>query len=94
MTDFETRCFIISEVWQTQRNNIQWKDFFDYNDIGLPLGFILDEKIVEPSEISIRYIDETFELLVETLGLSDDTGFDNFQEMLDEAKDVEVDDEE
>lgn len=93
MTDFETRCSILSQVWQTQRNNTQWQDFFDYNDVGLPLAFVLDEKIVTASDISIRYIDETFELLVETLGLSDDTGFSDFQEMLDESKDIEVEDE-
>lgn len=90
MTDFETRCFILAELWTDHRNNNKFSDFFDYNDIALPLAFMIDQKIVEANEVGIRYIDETWELLCEALSI-EDTGFDDLSQMLSIAEDDDAD---
>ena len=84
-TSIENKISILSELWQQYKNEPAWLDFFDYNDIGLPMAFMLEEKIVKETEVGIRYIDETFELLVRTLEFDEDLEWDNLQAMFDDS---------
>lgn len=91
MTEFENRVAILAELWTSYRNIKEWQDFFDYNDIALPLAFMIDQKIVEANEVGIRYIDETWELLCETLTLDSKESYDDLEEMIEESKNWEED---
>lgn len=57
-------------------------DFIEYNDIGLPLAYMIDSKIVEPTEIAENFVSETFDLFLKALEI-EDTGFDNLDDILD-----------
>ena len=67
-------------------------DFFEYNDLGLPLAFMIEQKIVESTPIAQVYIEETFELLVESLGLDSDEVYESIEEMFDIQAENEADD--
>lgn len=86
MTEFENKVAILSELWQEYKGDSSWSDFFDYNDIGLPMAFMLDEKLVKETEVGIRYINETFELLVQTLEFDEDLEWDSLQQMIDDSE--------
>ena len=81
MTTFENKCIILADVWLNYRNDEQFEDFAEYNDLGLPLAYAITEGIVKTTEIAQGFIDETFDLLLAGLSI-DDTGFDNLDEML------------
>lgn len=89
MTDLNTRCEILSNLWLRHKHTKDFADFFEYNDIGLPLAFALSEKIVEVSPIAETYINETFELFCEALGLDSDEEFSDLDEMLELQLDEE-----
>ena len=57
-------------------------DFFEYNDIGIPLAFAYAEGIVNYTLTLDRYVTETFDLLLEALNI-EDAGFDNLQDLWD-----------
>ena len=80
-TTFSNKCYILGELWLSYRDDEQFKDFIDYNDIGLPLAYMLDSKIVEPNEIAEQFINETFDLFLNALEI-EDTGFDNLDDVL------------
>lgn len=80
-TTFSNKCYILGELWLSYRDDEQFKDFIDYNDIGLPLAYMLDSKIVEPTEIAEQFINETFDLFLNALEI-EDTGFDNLDDVL------------
>ena len=80
-TTFSNQCYILGELWLSYRDDEQFKDFIDYNDIGLPLAYMLDSKIVEPTEIAEQFINETFDLFLNALEI-EDTGFDNLDDVL------------
>lgn len=80
-TTFSNKCYILGELWLSYRDDEQFKDFIDYNDIGLPLAYMLDSKIVEPTEIAEQFINETFDLFLNALEI-EDTGFDNLDDIL------------
>lgn len=75
MIEFSKKCEILAELWNDYKSDLKFKDFFDYNDLGLPIAFAIDQKIVERTPIAETYVNETFDLLCEALG-----GIDNEEE--------------
>lgn len=67
------------------RSDTEFQDFIEYNDLGLPLAYAVSSDLVEILPIAESYIDETFELLITSLGLTD-TGFESLNEILDSAE--------
>lgn len=80
-TPFDIKCGILSELWMDYRSDDQFKDFIDYNDLGLPLGFAVSEKLVVPNEPAIAMINETFVILLATLEI-EDAGFESLDDLL------------
>lgn len=81
-TSFENRCMILSELWMEYRDQVEFTDFVEYNDLGLPLSFLLDEGIVLPTDRSTMMINETFDLFLATLGRETDEGYESLDDML------------
>ena len=72
MTTFEMKVAILAELWTDYKDEEGMDDFFEYNDLGLPLAFMLERKIVESTPVAQVYIEEAFELFCEVLGLDSD----------------------
>jgi hypothetical protein len=58
-----------------------FEDFIDFNDVGLPIAHAIFEGIVESTPLAEEHIRESFELLLEMFGITEDTGFKNFKEI-------------
>ena len=80
-TTFDNKCGILSELWMSYRFDSQFEDFVQYNDIGLPLAFLIDEELVKPRPTAKAMVEETFELLLTALKI-EDAGFDSLDELL------------
>ncbi len=80
-TTFENKCDILSDLWMNYRFEKQFEDFVEYNDLGLPLGFMISEDLVSPKALAKSMIDETFALLLASLGI-EDTGFESLDDLL------------
>lgn len=84
-TTFENKCYILQELWMEYRDDENFMDFIEFNDIGLPLAFMIDSKIiVELTPQARSYIDSTFAYLLEILEI-EDTGYEEFDDMLDKS---------
>lgn len=81
-TTFENKCAILAELWMDYRDDPQFQDFIQYNDLGLPLGYAVYTTMVEPKDIAIRMINESFDVLLAGLGIDSDTGFDTLEDIL------------
>jgi hypothetical protein len=80
-TTFEDKCFILAELWMTRRNDPQFEDYIQYNDLGLPLAYAIAEQIVESAPLAIGFIEEAFNLLLSALEL-EDMGYTTLDELL------------
>ena len=80
-TLFENKISILAELWINYRNDQNFEDFIAYNDLGLPLAYLLNEDVVAPTPRALMFVSETFDLLLAGLELKD-TGFTNLGEML------------
>ena len=84
-TDFSNKITILAELWMNYRDDDHLDDFIEYNDLGLPMAYLLMNEIVLPSEQSELYINETFDLLLAALSVKD-KGFESLDELLGNAE--------
>lgn len=73
MIDYKTKCSILADLWDNYRHQEDLLDFVQYNDIGLPLAYMLREGLVqEITQMGIVYVNETFDLLLAALELKEE----------------------
>jgi hypothetical protein len=82
-TTFENKALILGQLWINYKGEDEWVDFFEYNDLGLPLAFAFAEGIVNHTPTLEQYINETWALFVEGLDM-EDTGFEDLGDLLED----------
>jgi hypothetical protein len=81
-TSFEKKCEILSDLFRDYRDDEDFKDFFEYNDVGVPLAYGLVAKLIEKlTPEGVRTIEDSFRLLLSGLE-TEDTGFDSLSDLL------------
>ena len=66
---------ILAELWMNYREDENFENFISYNDLGLPLAYLMHYNIVKGTEQSDIWVKETFNLLLASLEV-EDTGFE------------------
>jgi hypothetical protein len=82
---FFRKCEILGELWLNYRNDEQFQDFIEYNDLGLPLAYAFANEIAKETELAERYLNESYDLLAESLGVSGTEPFDSLEDMLEQS---------
>ena len=86
MTDFTKVCEILGVLYANYKEDEEFKDFIDFNDLGLPLAYFASEKLCEVSDDGARYIMETWILFLKGLGLEDTGVWDNLEDVFESAE--------
>ena len=81
MTDIENQINILSSFYLNYKDDKSVREFMEFNDIGLPLAFLTAEGLCQPTELALIYLQETFTMLLATLGV-EDTGFSSLENLL------------
>lgn len=85
MTDIKIQCNILGDFYINYKDDSHLKDFMDFNDVGLPLAYLSSEGLCELTQTAHAYIQETFDMLLITLGLKD-IGYDSLEHLLSTAE--------
>lgn len=83
-TDFQGKVTILAELHANYRDVKDFQDFFEFNDIGLPLAYFVSEKLATANDEGARFIEETFDIFLDSLGI-EDTGFEYLNEVFTKA---------
>jgi hypothetical protein len=83
VTSFESICSILGELWVDYKSDKYFKDFIEYNDIGLPIAFLVDNELVDPSELAKQYVYETWDIFLAALEVKEDLGWESLEEVFD-----------
>ena len=86
MTDFTKVCEILGVLYANYKEDEEFKDFIDFNDLGLPLAYFASERLCEVSDDGARYIMETWILFLKGLGLEDTGVWDNLEDVFESAE--------
>jgi len=85
VTDFRNICEILGKLYSVYKDDEEFKDFIEFNDLGLPLAYFVAENLCEVSDDGSRYITETWTLFLAGLNL-EDTGFSDLDEVFESAE--------
>ena len=79
-TPFSSRCDILGQFWIENKNDLEWEDFFDYNDLGLPLAYAISTNMVKATDIVETFVDETWETFLYLMSVKDE-GFESLEDV-------------
>lgn len=80
MTEFDSKCEILGHFWSSYRDEQDFQDFIEFNDLGLPLAYFVAENLCKVSDDGVRFINETWDLFIASLEI-EDTGFTNLEDV-------------
>ena len=80
-TTLENKLAILSQLWIEYRQEDTFKDFIEYNDLGLPLAYAIHSGIVSITNKATKFVDETFDLLLTALEV-EDKGYEDLEHLL------------
>lgn len=86
MNDFSSKCQILGDLWVYYRDNEEFTDFVEYNDIGLPIAYAVSAGLVKAEPQGELYVNETWDLFVGALGLDHSSEWESLDDMLDSAE--------
>lgn len=70
--DFADKTGILGQLWIDFREDENFSVFMEYNDIGLPLSYVVAQGLVPGlTELGEDYIDETINMLFKLLEVSE-----------------------
>jgi len=78
---FKDICSILAELWLNYKDEKEFSDFIQYSDLGLPLAFMLDSSIVDPTDEAVKYVMETWDLFLLALGVEQDIGWKSLEDL-------------
>jgi hypothetical protein len=81
VTSFEAMCYILGELWMDYKSDKYFKDFIEYNDIGLPIAFLVDNELVEPTQLAKQYVYETWDIFLAALEITEDLGWESLEDI-------------
>ena len=82
MTTKSNIAHILAELWLNYRDDEEFLDFVEYNDLGLPLAYMVSNSIVDTNPRAEQFIEETFDLLLSGMGI-EDQDYETLDEILD-----------
>jgi len=80
--DNKQKSNIMVEFIQRFANNEMFADFFDYNDLGLPLAVAVNADLCTLNEQGQVVFDETWELFCGELSMDHEGSYSDLDEML------------
>jgi hypothetical protein len=78
---YSKKCLLLADFWLNYKEEEGFEDFVEYNDIGLPLAFMITEDIVLSTPIAEVYVNEAWELLCAALNVDSKQDYDVLEDM-------------
>jgi hypothetical protein len=70
--DYADKTGLLGQLWIDYRDDENFSLFMEYNDIGLPLSYVVAEGLVpELTQLGEDYVDETLEMFFKLLEISE-----------------------
>ena len=86
MLDTREKAEIIFEFINGYRDEESFQDFFNYNDLGVPLAVMIVNDLVILNEGGVQVLDETWESLCENLNDADiEYDYESLDELIERA---------
>jgi hypothetical protein len=89
LDEMNRKIAVLADLYLNYRDENQFKEFADYNDIGLPLAHLVQQRLCTMTKEAEIYVDETYDLLISAMGVDPELDYQTIDDMLEsmEARD-------
>ena len=71
--DFSDKTGVIGQLWIEFRNDEDFDDFMDYNDLGCPMAYMVAEGLIKDlTPVGEEMIEETFKMFLELINVTEE----------------------
>jgi hypothetical protein len=82
MQDQIKKIAVLADLYLNHRDEIQFKMFADYHDIGLPIAHLVHTGLCTMTREAEKYVEETYAALIAALGVDSDKPYQTIEEMV------------
>ena len=82
MQDQIKKIAVLADLYLNYRDEIQFKMFADYHDIGLPIAHLVHTGLCTMTREAEKYVEETYDALIAALGVDRDKPYQTIKEMV------------
>jgi hypothetical protein len=82
INELNNKIAVLADLYLNYRDEDQFKEFADYNDIGLPIAHLVHTGLVTMNKEGEMYIEETYDLLIAAMGIDPDEVYETIDDML------------
>jgi hypothetical protein len=84
MVEYPAKVRILAQLHRDWSKDEEFTDFVAFNNVSLPLAYMDDEGLAEPTAEGEKFIEHAFEMLLEYLGVDDaEIAFETVDDMMD-----------
>jgi hypothetical protein len=82
INELNNKIAVLADLYLNYRDEEQFKEFADYNDIGLPIAHLVHAGLVTMNKEGEIYIEETYDLLISAMGVDPEGNYETIEDML------------
>ena len=86
--DIETKAKIVMQFTYENTNESLAQDFFDYNDLGVPLSIAYSNNLCTLKDEGIKVIEETYVNLCDEMEVPSDIDYEDITDLHDKWRDL------
>jgi hypothetical protein len=83
INEMDRKIGVLADLYLNYRDEDQFKEFADYNDIGLPIAHLVHTGLCNMNREAEVYVEETYDLLISAMGVDPEQGYQTIDDMLD-----------
>ena len=82
INELNNKIAVLADLYLNYRDEDQFKEFADYNDIGLPIAHLVHTGLCTMNKSGEIYSEETYDLLVSAMNVDPDGNYESIEDML------------
>jgi hypothetical protein len=82
INELNNKIAVLADLYLNYRDEEQFKEFADYNDIGLPIAHLVHTGLCTMNKSGEIYVEETYDLLVTAMGVDPEESYVTIEDMV------------
>ena len=83
--EIKDKAILLVEFIQANFTNPKFNEFFDYNDLGLPLAVAFENDLCTLNDRGTEVLNETYDLMLEEYGADKDNTYETLDDIIEDS---------
>lgn len=85
--EIKDKAILLVEFIQANFTDPSFEDFFDYNDLGLPLAVAFESDLCILNDKGTEVLNETYDLMLEEYGVDKNKDYETLDDIIEDSSD-------